>query len=181
MRSLGGRLGFGKGSLGFLGYVVDLDSGDIYDKVKDALVNEPESLYLLLAHYSVAEPVESAGKLVVFRDLPGGYAYENAFVERAILPVGRVFSDRIKDFVAAAEALGGVKRQYGDVSVEIPALPRVPLTYVLWRGDEEFESSANILFDASAGSYLPTEDLAVLGELTTVRLIDVLECKKKRV
>ena len=181
VRGLSGKLGFGKGSLEFLGYVVDLDSGSIYDKLKRRHLNEPESLYLLLDHYSEAKPAESAGRLVVFRNLPGGYAYENAFVERAIRPVSEIFAGKAEAFIEAAEVLGGVRGKYGDVSVEIPALPRVPLTYVMWRGDEELQPSANILFDASAGSYLPTEDLAVLGELTTMRLIDVLESKKKRV
>jgi hypothetical protein len=178
---LSGKLGFGKGSLEFLGYVVDLDSGSVYDKVKRRHLNEPESLYLLLDHYSEAKPADRAGRLVVFRDLPGGYAYERAFVERAIRPVGEIVAGKTEAFVEVAEVLGGVKKQYGDISVEIPALPRVPLTYVMWRGDEELQSSANVLFDVSAGSYLPTEDLAVLGELTTKRLIDASEHKKKRV
>ena len=181
MRSMSGKLGFGKGSLEFLGYVVDLDLGSVYDRVKCRHLNEPESLYLLLDHYSKAKPVESAGNLVVFRDLPGGYAYEGAFVERAVSPVSEIFASKAEAFVESAEVLGGVRRHYGDFSVEIPALPRIPLTYVMWTGDEELQPSANILFDASAGNYLPTEDLAVLGELTTVRLIDVLEREKKRV
>lgn len=73
--------------------------------------------------------------------------------------------------------MGGIRCQYGDVSAEIPALPMVPLTYILWKGDDELQSSVRIFFDASASNYLPTEDLAVLAELTTLRLTLVLECK----
>jgi hypothetical protein len=179
VRSLDGRLGFEQGSLSFLGYVVDLGSGDVYDKVMQRHLNEPESLYLLLNHYSQSKPIETAGKLIVFRDLPGGYAYEAAFVQRAVRPVSEIFASKAEALVKSAEVLRGVRKQYGDVSVEIPSLPQVPLTYVIWTGDEELRSSANILFDASASSYLPTEDLAVLGELSTRRLIDVFECEKK--
>jgi hypothetical protein len=76
--------------------------------------------------------------------------------------------------VEAAKLLNGIKREYGDSSVEIPALPRIPLLYILWKNDE-FPASSSTLFDASASYYLPTEDLAVLAELTTVRLGHSLE------
>jgi hypothetical protein len=52
--------------------------------------------------------------------------------------------------------------------VEIPVL-EIPIVYILWR-TSEFPASATTLFDASASHYLPTEDLAVLAELTTIRL-----------
>jgi len=38
----------------------------------------------------------------------------------------------------------------------------VPITFVLWRGDEEIPPSGNVLFDASIPSYLPVEDIAVV-------------------
>ena len=50
-------------------------------------------------------------------------------------------------------------------------LKGVPLTVIFW-GAEEYPASANILYDHSASNYLPTEDLAVLGEITTSRLIE---------
>jgi hypothetical protein len=42
--------------------------------------------------------------------------------------------------------------------------------YVLWL-KEEFPASLTVLYDESASKYLPTEDLAVLTELTSSRLI----------
>ena len=75
----------------------------------------------------------------------------------------------------AAKLLNGFEVKYKDASMEIPALPKIPLTYIIWGGDDEIQASANILFDSSASQYLPTEDLAVLGELTTLRLRDALE------
>jgi len=39
----------------------------------------------------------------------------------------------------------------------------------LWEKGE-FPASANVLFDESASHFLPTEDLAVLAEITTSRL-----------
>lgn len=177
IRSLTGRLGF-KRSIRFLGYVVELDCGKIYDKLKSVYVRNPKTLYVLLTHYSRAEPIEKARKLIRFADLPGGYAYEEAFMKRAVLPLAKMFGNKPAALTKASKVLDGVKLTYGNASVEIAALPKIPLTYILWQGDKEIQSSANILYDVSASNYLPTEDLAVLAELTTSRLQHIAKNNK---
>ena len=161
-----------KRRLEFLGYAVDLETGKVHDRLREAAICSEATfqlLTILLRHYSAANPVGRIGKLVKFRDLPSGHAYEAAFVQRAIKPIERTFSDKTATLVEAAKPLGGTELRYGDASVEIPALKGIPIVYILW-GRDEFPASATALFDESASSYLPTEDLAVLGELTTQRL-----------
>lgn len=176
IRTLKGRLGFkAEGSLDFLAYCLDLGSGRVFDKLKGKYVVNPETLYVLLSHYAKNDPIERVGKLIRFRDLPGGYAYEAAFTRRAVHPIAEIFVSKPEKLLEAAEPLNGIEVKYGDSSVEILALPKIPLTYVLWRGSEEFPASSTILFDESASNYLPTEDLAVLGEITTIRLKVSLE------
>ena len=166
----------GRSRLELLGYVVDLESGEVYDwlrKTADVANVEFEVLQVLLAHYRKAEPVERASKLVRFADLPGGHAYEGAFLLRAVQPIADVFGDEPEKLVEASKRLNGHVLAYGDFSVEIPALPRIPLVVILWRASE-FPASATTLYDESASGYLPTEDLAVLGQLTTSRLLQAL-------
>jgi hypothetical protein len=170
------RLAGSSSHLEFLGYVLDLESGEIYDSLRKTadLKVEFQVLRVLLAHYSKAEQGERAGKLVKFADLPGGYAYERAFLQRAMQPIADVFGDEPEKIVEAAKRLNGRVLSYGDFSVEIPTLPWITLVIILWRADE-FPASATILYDETASNYLQTEDLAVLGELTTARLIQALE------
>jgi hypothetical protein len=174
IKTLSGRLGFQRNHLEFLGYVIESESGEAYDNVRKCNVTNPETLFVLLAHYSQAKPTGIVKKLIGFRDLPGGYAYEDAFRKRAVSPIAEIFNDKPELLVEAAKFLKGIKRDYGDSSVEIPALPKIPLVYILWKSDE-FPPSVNTLFDTSASYYLPTEDLAVLAELTTTRLRHSLE------
>lgn len=54
-------------------------------------------------------------------------------------------------------ALGGVSVKYGDEAVEICPLPKVPVTLLLWRGDEEFPARADLLFDSSVELQLPLD------------------------
>ena len=105
--------------------------------------------------------------------MPGGHAYEGVFLQRAVQPIANVFGDEPERLVEASKRLNGHVLAYGDFSVEIPALPRIPLVMILWCASE-FPASATILCDESASSYLPTEDLAVLGELMTARLLQSL-------
>ncbi len=67
---------------------------------------------------------------------------------------------------------GGEPVEIGDASFVLRAFPRVPLQYVLWEGDEEFPPSVQLLFDASVDHYLTLEDIVVLGQVTTGRLIN---------
>jgi hypothetical protein len=159
----------------FLGYTLNLDTGTLTDKLNSNWVRSLSEWHnqlwaTLLTHYSVGNPAPLTGKLVKFKDIPGGYAYEGAFNKRAIQPVAEIFGEKPKELIEATKLLGGMQRTYADASSEIVVLKGIPLTYILW-GTGEFAASASILYDESASSYLPTEDLAVLGELTTSRLI----------
>lgn len=159
--------------LEFLGYSVNLDSGEIYDKLKNVALSDKAvavTLQTLVKHYSKAEPIEKTGRLLKFQDLPGGTAYEKAFVQRAVLPVVEAFGNELAELVKAAKPLNGIALSYGDSSVEIHALPKIPITYILWKAAEDFSATATVLFDETASNYLPTEDLGVLGEITTIRL-----------
>ncbi|MFX0090483.1 MAG: DUF3786 domain-containing protein [Candidatus Hodarchaeota archaeon] len=175
IHTLRGNLGFPNDALQFLGYIVDLDNGNIYDNLKERPVNRPITLYILLAHYSRTQIVQRADTLIKYRELPGGYAYEGAFIRKAVTPIAEVFGENPEMLVKSAERLNGIRLEYGDSSVEIPSLPKIPLTYIIWQKTSEFPPSATVLFDRSASLYLHTEDLAVLAEITTNRLFSSLK------
>ena len=169
-------------SYDFLGFTLNLETGTISDKLNSNSIRDISEKHIqifaaLLCHYALANPTPLTGKLVKFKDIPGGYAYEGAFVQRAIQPVAEVFGEKPTELLEAARLLGGLRLNLGDSSVEINALKGIPLTYILWAADE-FPASVTILYDESASNYLPTEDLAVLGELTTSRLIEAKQLLK---
>jgi hypothetical protein len=160
----------------FLGFTLDLETSSLMDKVNPEAIARLTQWHIqllatLLTHYSQAKPTSLTGNLVKYKDLPGGYAYEHAFDKRAINPIAEYFGEKSQLLSQTGKLFGGIQLDYGDASVEITALKGIPLTYILWKA-EEFPASINILYDQSASNYLPTEDLAVLGEITTGRLIE---------
>lgn len=161
----------------FLGFSLNLETGEFHDVLQEGASRVIEyknptmhqQISDLLSNYSTANKKSSGTKLVKFKDFPGGYAYENTFNQRAIEPIVKFFGKKPNELIEASKLLGGRPLDYGSSSVEIPALSRVLLTYIIWT-DEELPPSANILFDENAGSFLNVEDLATLADLTSWRL-----------
>jgi len=169
---LKGRLGFKEvPTLRFLELSVSLEDGTIHDGLRNCPFPEvAPSIYCILSGYAEAESVPEALKLVSFRQLPGGHAYHKAFLGRVVFSIQRVFGSKPKMLVEAARTLGGSEVDYGECSVRVYSLPLVPIVVVLWAESQEFSASANMLFDASVSHYLTTEQVAMLSQLTSVRL-----------
>ena len=66
-------------------------------------------------------------------------------------------------YLEVATHMGGIPHPLGDAAAQFMAFPLVPVTHVLWRGDEEFDPDASILFDVTIPGHLPTEDIAALA------------------
>lgn len=128
---------------------------------------------ILLLHYLIrADGNPLAGKWVAYKDIPGGLLYAGVFARRVTEPLQRKFGKSAESFREAGIKSGGEPVEIGDASFVLHAFPYVPLQYVLWEGDDEFPPSVQLLFDASVDHYLALEDIVVLGQVTTGRLIN---------
>lgn len=129
---------------------------------------------IIVLHYLLTAQGESpTDNLVAFREVPGGAFYYPAFLKRARDPLVRVFGGQPEQLLRCGRHLGAEPADWGDASVRLRPLPRIPLTIVLWKGDEEFAPEASILFDRSVRGYLPTEDIAMLSGMVVYRLIRI--------
>ena len=127
---------------------------------------------VLLLHYLIrADGSSLTGKWVSYKDIPGGLLYASVFARRVTDPLVRRFGRSAKRFNEAGIQLGGETAGVGDASFTLKAFPFIPIQYVLWEGDDEFPSAVQLLFDASVDHYLSLEDIVVLGQVTSWRLI----------
>lgn len=126
---------------------------------------------LLLYYLTTANGVPLNQEWISFSDLPDGRFYNQAFQGYTGKELALTFRDDRAAFEEAAQALGGVRYPLGDAAYAFQALPRVPILAVYWQGDDDFPSSCQILFDAAASHYLPTDAYAILGSTLTRRLI----------
>jgi hypothetical protein len=128
---------------------------------------------LLLHHLLHADGNPLTAKWVAYKDLPGGLLYAGVFARRVTEPLVKKYGKSAKSFREAGTRFAGKMAGVGDASFYLQAFPRVPLQYVLWEGDDEFPPSVQLLFDSSVVHYLPLEDVVVLGQITTGRLISL--------
>jgi len=136
---------------------------------------------LILHYFTQAKGTSVTNKIIAFKELPEGANYFPTFSKRAIKPLLDHFGREPERLIAAAERLGGHKVDYGDVAVTINAFSYVPITLVLWRGDEEFTPGGSILFDSTISDYLPTYDITVLCETISWKLVKYLKKTQNRV
>ncbi len=124
---------------------------------------------LLILHYlNRAGGVPLSGKMITYQELPEGAIYAENFQKRAVNPLLEAFGRQPERLPEAAKALfDAAAGSIGDFSAIVPAFPMVPVTLVLWRGDEELTPAGNILFDSTISGYLEAEDITVLCETIT--------------
>lgn len=144
----------------------------------------PTTVKIILLHYLIRASGRSLqNQWISFREIPeGGLIYFQSFSNRVIHYLLSVFGKKPAMLLKAGTALGGTEFTCGDYGVQINVLPRLPVVFGLWSGDEEFLPRATVLFDATAPQYLPTEDLVVatafcVGKLT--KLCKALEEQQK--
>ena len=127
---------------------------------------------VLIMHYFLgAKGVPLSGKLTAFGELPEGKVYLRTFSKRTTDHLAKFFGNEPGHLLETGSKFGGYRADYGDIAVTIPAFRFVPVTLVVWRGDEEFSPEANILFDSTTPDYLSTEDIIVLCEIITWKLV----------
>jgi hypothetical protein len=177
MEELCGRTGaqyvdFNKITIDYLNQSYLITFPNIEIALEDSEEEVPLKDKILIVHYlTLAKGTPATGVLIAYKQLQGGASYFPAFSQRTIEPLLNHFGKQPELLIKAAVKLGGHEADYGDVSVTLNAFKRVPVTVTLWRGDDEFAPRGSILFDANIADYLSTEDVNVLCETITWKLV----------
>lgn len=127
---------------------------------------------MILYYLHQADGTPMADRWIAFRELPDGRFYHLAFQSYSGRRIAARFGPSPADFQSAARALGGWPLpDLAPNAFAFQPLPRIRLAAVLYPGDEEFPARANVLFDAAAPHYMPTDGLALLGGGLAGRLL----------
>ena len=129
-----------------------------------------QALVIYYLHTTDGTPISE--RFIAFSELPDGKFYAQAFQGYTGDELLRHFGNDRQRFETAAQNVGGKHFPLGDASFTFQLLPRVALLVVFWRGDDDFPSSYQVLFDASISHHLPTDVCAVAGSMLTRRLIE---------
>jgi hypothetical protein len=126
----------------------------------------------LILHYLLgAQDIPPTNQPITFREIPSGEFYYQPFLKRAQVPLVQTFGSDHELFRKAGQKLGGIDAKMGDVSMTFRPFPRIPITLILWKEDDEFPPDGNILFDAGVKHFLGVEDIAFLAGTVVYKLM----------
>jgi hypothetical protein len=121
---------------------------------------------ILLTYLLSAQELPLADKLVAVGSLKGGKCFFQGPHSFPLDPLIEQYGRDPQGFLDRGLSLGAVQEVYGDVSLRLAALPRVPVVMVLWGADEEFPPRLSVVFDASVDQHLPLD--ALYGLVTEI-------------
>ena len=86
-------------------------------------------------------------------------------------PVLKRYGRDVSGFKKAAESLDGEFLDLADAAYKFSPLPKIPLYYLLWEGDDEFEPHLSVLFDRSIECHLSADAIWGLVNLVSSELL----------
>ena len=129
----------------------------------------------ILAYLINASDIPIAGKLVSGEKLDAGQFFFRGPHGLPTPELEEAFGDEPSLLHEVSAALNAEPCEYGDASISLGILPNVPVVFVIWGRDDEFEPRASILFDETASRQLPLDALLAGVQLAVKKLIKAVE------
>jgi len=155
-------------------YKISITDGEVSYTGSEEDVPMREKI-LVMDYFTRAGGTPLSGKTITYKELHDGINYYPTFAKRTIQPLVNFFGDKPEQLLKIAETMGGYKADFGDAAVTFDAFPRVPVTYVLWKGDKEFPPEGSIIFDSTISDYLTNDDIHTLCETIIWKLVRLLK------
>ncbi len=133
--------------------------------------NDPLLELLTLLYMNNVNSFHPLGKdIVSARDLKETHYFKGRH-ELNLGPLFERYGNDMDGFNRAAEYLGGAPTEMADSAYRLLPFPRVPLYYLFWKGDEEFEPRISVLFDRSIQEYFAASAIWGLVNRVSTALI----------
>ena len=133
-------------------------------------VDDPLLELLCLVYLLNAGPWSPGQKMVSVRELKTGHFFQGPH-ELNTAPLLERYGGDLAGFKRAAEALGGEPLDLADAAYRFLPFPKIPLYYLLWKGDPEFRPRVSILFDRSIEQHLAVDAIWGLANMVSDLLL----------
>lgn len=137
----------------FLGRDLVLDMGSRYIREKEddmgQAIENPLHELICLTYFKNIDRLYPLGReLISSKDMKQSVYFQGENQLRKE-PVLRRFANDFYGFFQSAEALGGERVELADAAVVLYPFPRVPVYYLLWEGQGDYDARITLLFDRS--------------------------------
>jgi hypothetical protein len=141
-------------------------------------VQDPLLTLICLVYLLKVSRDDIINELVTVRDLKESHFFQGPHAID-VVPLIKRFGHDMQAFQKAAESIGGVRTKMADGAYRINTFPKVPVYYLLWLGDDEFDPRVSILFDRSIERHLSADAIWGLVKLVSAALLDSHQMMKK--
>jgi hypothetical protein len=151
-------------------YIVNLSEKKVLSAECSSEAGFTEEL-CILTYLINCRDLPVADKLRTAQELPEGQFFFRGLHKLATEKLEEIFGQCPERLYDVMDEFGAKRREFGDASIKLYVLPRIPLTIVIWQGDEEFGPRASILFDETAAVQLPLDALWAAANLAIKALV----------
>lgn len=152
--------------------LVDLDQRRIQPAAPEFFrATDRNLLELLILVYLMGVTADRlSGEMISVQELKDGRFFQGPHALNTASLIRRYAND-IEGFNTAAQRLGGRPRDLADAAFVLFPFPKVPLYYLLWKGDEQFGAHLSILFDRSIEIYLAADAIWGIVNMVSALLL----------
>jgi len=118
-----------------------------------------------------AKEIACTGRPVKLENVQGGDIFTKGSHILPLDAVAQKYGKNKESFIDQGEKLGGEIMKYGDASLQLFPLPRVPVILTLWLEDEEFPARADLLFDSTCELQLPTDIIWSIAMMSALMML----------
>lgn len=138
--------------------LVDIQSCRICRSADDTWekIDHPLMELVMLVYLLNVTPAPLAQEMISVNDLKDAHFFQGPHALK-VAPVLERYGNDLTGFKKAAENLGGELLELADAAYRLFPLPKTPLFYLLWEGDEEFQPHLSVLFDRSIELHLSAD------------------------
>jgi len=131
----------------------------------------PPFFYLMvLAYLTEAKEIKPTHTWISEKDLKGGSTFFRGPHRLHVDELETLFGRDPDAFLKAGLKLGGSEILYGDKGFCLEVFPKVPLAFILWKGDKEFPPRIGVLFDSTIESHFALDVIWCMVAETSRRL-----------
>jgi hypothetical protein len=134
----------------------------------------PPFFYLMvLVYLTEAKETKPSHTWISEKDLRGGSTFFRGPHRLHVDELQELYGKNLDTFLKAGRRLGGSEILYGDRGFSLEVFPKIPLAYILWKGDEEFPPRIGVLFDSTIESQFPLDVIWCMVAETSRRLAEL--------
>ncbi len=104
-----------------------------------------------------AKDIPLTGRHIKPENLKGGDLFFRGTHTLPLDKLAEKFQNHKEAFLNKGKEFGGEILNYGDASLKLTPMPRIPVILILWAKDEEFPARADLLIDSSCEFQIPLD------------------------